>query len=64
MPVLHVFFDRLCDTAIIIEFFVEGEIQVMDNHVEHEEALAIMPFINPYTFGLCERHLVCLERLC
>ncbi len=27
MPVLHVFFDLLCDTAIIIELFVEGEFQ-------------------------------------
>ena len=64
MPVLHVFFDLLCDAAIIIELFAEGEIQVMDNHAEHEEVLAIMPFINSCTFGLCERHLVCLEHLC
>ena len=27
MPVLHVLFDLLCDAAIIIELFVEGEIQ-------------------------------------
>jgi hypothetical protein len=64
MPVLHVFFDLLCDAAIIIELFVEGEIQVMDNHAEQEEALAIMPFRRRCTFGLCERYLVCLERLC
>ena len=42
MPVLHVFFDLPCDVAIIIELFAEGEIQVMDNHTEHEEALAII----------------------
>jgi hypothetical protein len=64
MPVLHMFFDLLCDAAIIIELFTEGEIQVMDNHAEHEEALAIMSFIKRCTFGLCERHIACLERLC
>jgi hypothetical protein len=63
MPVLHVFFDLLYDAAIIIELFIEGEIQVMDNHAEHKEVLATILFRRRCTFGLCERHLVCLERL-
>ena len=34
MPVLHMFFHLLRDSAIAIEFFIEGRIQVMDNHAE------------------------------